>query len=359
MSNRSIRIILLLVLLGVVALLVYNKVRKDKELAQASKMVMGGAHGLMVDAYLVKGVPLQNSIDASGSLMSNESIQVQPEVSGLVTEIHFKEDSHVQKGAVLVKIYDKDLKAQLEKLQIQLKLAEKTLARQRQLLAVNGISQQDVDNTANQVASDQADIDYYKAQIEKTEIRAPFSGYVGLRNISVGAMVQPGTVITTLYQLDPLKLEFSVPEKYKDQLSVGDRVQFSVAQQGSKLFSGKVYAIDPGIDPMTRTSSMRAMVANPGGVLSPGAFANVHIDLKTIPDAVMIPTQALIPTTRDNQVILYKGGKATFVNVQTGIRTKDKVQITDGVQVGDTVVIDGIMQARPGIPLKIMSLKQN
>lgn len=359
MSNRTIRIVLLLVFLGLVALLINNKMRKDKKLAQARKMAMSGSHVLMVDAYLVKGTPLQNNIDASGSLMSNESIQVQPEVSGRVTAINFREDSHVVKGDVLVKIYDQDLKAQLEKLQLQLQLAQKTLARQRKLLAVNGISQQDVDNSANLVASDQADIDYYKAQIEKTEIRAPFSGYVGLRNISLGAMVQPGTVITTLYQLDPLKLEFSVPEKYKDQLKVGDQVQFSVAQQGSKMFTGKVYAIDPGIDPMTRTSSMRALVSNPGNLLSPGAFANVHIDLEAIPDAVMIPTQALIPTTRDNQVIIYKGGKASFVNVQTGIRTKDDVQITDGVQIGDTVIIDGIMQARPGIPLKIMHLQQN
>jgi membrane fusion protein (multidrug efflux system) len=357
MSNKIIRIILVLIVAGVIGLLAYNKVKKDDKLAIERKAMTKGSGSLMADAYIVKPVPLKNDINATGTLLSNETIQVQPQITGRITHLYFKEGAYVQQGDLLVTLYDGDLQAQLEKARIQQSLADTTLARQKQLLAIHGISQQDVDNTQNQVASYEADLNYYKAQITETKILAPFSGRVGLRQVSEGAIVSPTTVITTLYQNDPLKLEFSIPEKYRSQIKIGDKVSFTVSEMPDRQFTGKVYAINPGIDPQTRTITMRAWVSNKNEILSPGAFANVYIELHEIPNALMIPTESLIPTTQDAQVVVCKDGKANFVTVKTGIRTADKVQITSGIRAGDTVLTTGIMQVGQGVPLHIMHLE--
>lgn len=357
MSNKIIRIVLILIVAGVIGLLAYNKVNKDDKLANERKAMVSGSGALLVDAYLVKAGPLANDISASGTLLSNETISVQPQINGRITHLFIQEGAYVKKGDLLVSLYDGDLKAELQKAIIQKSLVDTTLDRQQQLLAINGISRQDVDNTKNQVAAYEADIDYYKAQITETQILAPFDGRLGLRQVSEGAIVSPTTVITTLYQNDPLKLEFSVPEKYRNQIKIGDKVSFTVSELPDHPYQGKVYAVNPGIDPQTRTITMRAWVSNKNGVLTPGAFANVHIDLHEIPNALMIPTQSLIPTTKDAQVVLCKDGKASFVTVQTGIRTADKIQIISGVQVGDTVLTTGIMQASEGAQLNIRQVK--
>lgn len=356
MNRTIIRIILIIIVVCAIGALAYNKVKKDHKLAKERTGMARGSEDLLVDAYVVKPIPLQNDLEVTGTLLSNETIVIQPEITGRVTQINFKEGSYVKKGDLLVELFDGDLKAQLEKSKIQQQLADTTLKRQKQLLAINGISEQNVDNTQNQVASAQADIDYYKAEISKTNIRAPFDGKVGLRQVSTGAIVTPSTMITNLYQNNPLKLQFSVPEKYRDRISLGDKVNFSVSEMHDRTFSGKIYAIDPGIDPATRTVTMRALVQNNNGMLAPGAFAVVHIDLHHIPDALMIPSQALIPTTQDAQVVVSKNGKAAFVTVQTGERTPDQVQIISGLQAGDTVLTTGIMQAMPGIPLRFMQI---
>lgn len=357
MSKYIIRIVLILVVAGVIGLLAYNKISKDKALSlQAEAMKSGSSNVLLANGYVVAPAPLQNNIEATGTLLSNEFIQIQPEINGRITDIYFQEGAYVKKGTLLVKLFDGDLKAQMEKLKVQKRLADTTLARQEKLLEINGISRQAVDNTRNQVASYQSDLDYYEAEIRKTEIRAPFNGRIGLRQVSEGAIVSPTTVITKLYQNNPLKLEFSVPEKYRSQIKTGDLVAFTVAESPGEHFKGKIYAINPGIDPNTRTITLRAHVNNEGEKLSPGSFANVHIELRAIPNALMIPTEALIPTTKANQVIVSKQGKAKFINVETGIRTADKVQITSGLQAGDTVLTTGVMQAKPGVPLKIMEL---
>lgn len=356
MNRKVVQIILIVAVIGIVGALAYNKVKKDHKLAAERAGMAKSSKGLLVDAYVIKPVPLQNNLEVTGTLLSNESIVIQPEITGRITQINFEEGSYVKKGDLLIKLFDGDLKAQLEKSQIQQQLADTTLKRQKQLLAINGISEQNVDNTRNQVASAQADIDYYKAEISKTDIRAPFDGKVGLRQVSIGAIVTPSTVITDLYQNNPLKLQFSVPEKYRSRISLGDNVNFSVAEMRDRTFSGKIYAIDPGIDPATRTVTIRALVQNNKGMLAPGGFAVVHIDLHHIPDALMIPSQALIPTTQDAQVVVSRNGKAAFVTVQTGERTSDQVQITSGLKAGDTVLTTGIMQAIPGMPLQFMQV---
>lgn len=356
MSKKIIRFILILIVATGVALLAYNKVNKDKEVSVAKKDTRR-PDLLMVDGYVVRPTSLKNDVNATGNLMSNESIQVQPQISGRITHIYFKEGTRVKKGDLLVSLYDGDLQAQLEKAQIQRRLADTTLARQEQLLLKGGISRQEVDNTRNQVAAYQADIDYYKAQITETRVLAPFDGRVGLRQVSEGAIVSPSTVITTLYQNDPIKLQFSVPEKYRNQVKLGDQVTFTVAELPGRNFSGTVYAIDPGIDPQTLTATLRALVHNRRELLAPGSFANVHVTLHDIQGALMVPAQSLILTTRASQVIVSRDGRAAVVGVATGIQTPSQVQITEGLKAGDTVLTTGLMQATAGTRLHFLEVE--
>lgn len=359
MSNKIIRIILILIAAGVIGLLAYNKVNKDDALATERKAMVSKSSSLLADAFVVRPTTLKNNINATGTLLSNESIQVQPQISGRITHLYIKEGAYVEKGQLLATLFDGDLKAQLAKAQLQKTLADTIFRRQKQLLSINGISRQDVDNTQNQVAAAQADIDFYKSQISETQIIAPFNGRLGLRQVSEGAIISPTTIITTLYQNNPLKLEFSVPEKYRNQIKSGDNVTFTVAEDPEHPYSGKVYAINPGIDPQTRTVTMRAWVNNKQGKLSPGGFANVHIELREVANALMVPAESLIPTTQDAQVVVCRDGKADFVTVKTGMRTETQVQILSGVQAGDTLITTGIMQAAQGMPLHIRSVGRN
>lgn len=350
-SKKMLRTMLFTIVAAVVIFLVYKKVADGKKKEPASPATRGGgANPLLLDAYIVKTTKLGETIEASGTLQSNEEVEVKPEITGRVTGLYFKEGVNVGKGALLVKIYDEDLKAQLQKLELQQQLARTTLQRQENLLKINGISQQDVDVTRNQVSAYGADIEYTKTQLQKTELRAPFNGRLGLRSISLGAIISPTTIITTLQQIDPLKLDFSIPEKYRSAIKLGDAATFRVAGDNND-YKGSIYAMDPKIDLATRTIRIRAILPN-NGKLFPGSFARVTLSLRDMPEAIMIPTQAVIPGTRDKKVIVADSGKAKFVVVETGIRNEDNIQITSGLNVGDTVVTSGIMQLRAGMPLK-------
>lgn len=354
-TKKTVRSIVILAAAGIVIFLVYKKIAGKKSAADpaaaASSAKGGGSRLLLTDAWIVKTSQLDQSIEASGTLQSNEEVEVKPEINGRITHLYFKEGTTVRKGDLLVKLYDEDLKAQLQKLKLQQQLAKTTLERQENLLKINGISQQDVDVTRNQVSAFGADMDYTQTQLQKTELRAPFSGKLGLRNVSEGAIVSSATIITTLQQIDPLKMDFSVAEKYRNAIKNGDQVNFYVAGD-NKEYKGSIYAIDPKIDLTTRTVKLRAIIPNNNGVLFPGSFAKVKIVLKNLPDALMIPSQAVIPGTRDKKVIIADKGKAKFVTVETGIRTENSVQITSGLQPGDTVIITGILQLKPDMPLK-------
>jgi len=350
-SKKMLRTILFTIIGAVVIFLVYKKVADGKRKEPAAPASRGGGgKPPLLDAYIVKTTKLDQTIEASGTLQSNEEVEVKPEITGRIVGLYFKEGVNVAKGDLLVKIYDEDLKAQLQKLQLQQQLAKTTLQRQENLLKINGISQQDVDVTRNQVSAYAADMEYTKTQLQKTELRAPFSGRLGLRSVSLGAIVSPTTIITTLQQINPLKIDFSIPEKYRTAIKLGDAVTFRVAGDNDN-YRGSIYAMDPKIDLATRTVRIRAIMPNPGK-LFPGSFARVTLGLRDMPEAIMIPTQAVIPGTRDKKVIVADSGKAKFVVVETGIRDENNIQITNGLTVGDTVITSGIMQLRAGMPLK-------
>lgn len=353
MRNKTIRIVLLFLVLIAAGYFTYRLLAKSDKPAPAGPAAGGRPAGrtILADAYVVKPVTLDESIEASGTLQSNEEVELKPEITGRITNIYFKEGVNVAKGTLLIKLYDGDIRAQIQKLELQRQLAKTTLERQENLLKINGISQQDVDVTANQVSAYGADIEYNKAQLQKTEIRAPFSGTLGLRYVSEGAIVGPSTIMTTLQQLDPLKIDFSVPEKYRNSIKKNDVVTFTVTGDADK-YTGSIYAIDPKIDLATRSLRIRALVPNSKGRLFPGSFAKTTLSLKDNPNAIMIPSQAVIPGTRDKKVIVADSGRAKFVVVETGIRSESNVQITSGLQQGDTVITTGILQLKPGMPFK-------
>jgi membrane fusion protein (multidrug efflux system) len=250
-----------------------------------------------------------------------------------------------------VKLFDGDLTAGLKKLQTQLEIAEQTKKRQTELLKVSGISQLEYDQTDLQVHSIMDDIEVLKAQISKTEITAPFDGVIGLRNVSVGAQVTPSIALATIREVDELKLDFSVPEKYSSEISEGKKVTFTVQGDETK-YEATVMASEEGIDASTRNLKVRALVKNNHTGLKPGAFANVELALNEIKNALMIPTQAVIPSDRDKQVIITSNGKAKFVTVKTGVRQSSTLEVLEGLKPGDTVVTTGILFIKSKVGMK-------
>ena len=311
----------------------------------------------MVEGFIVKPSVVSQSITVSGTLKSFEETVLMTDISGRVVNINLPEGKFVKKGTVLVKLFDADMQATLKKLQTQLKIAEQTKKRQAELLAVSGISELEYEQTGLQVSSITDDIEVLKAQITKTEVLAPYDGTIGLRNISVGAQVTPGTPLATIRELNQMKLDFSVPEKYAGEIRAGKKVRFSI-QGADTLFSATITAAEGGIDAATRNLKVRALVDQRDGILNPGSFAKVEIPLTVKPDALMIPTQAVIPQERNKKVIVARDGQAAMLTVKTGIRRPDDIEVTEGLKVGDTVVVTGVMFLKPKSALKFSKIRK-
>lgn len=316
-----------------------------------------GQSALPVEAYVIVPGILTPDIQIAGTLIPMEETEIHPEVSGRIVFLSIKEGTFVSKGTVLARLFDGDLKAQLKKLNVQLQVAEKTLQRQNDLLKIGGISQQDFDLSVLSVNSLKADIAVLQTEIDKTVVRAPFNGRLGFKNVSIGAYVTSQTVMTTIRKTDELKLEFSVPEKYASKVKIGDKIGFSTAEQEGKYYAS-VMSTESGIDINTRTLAVHAVVKNPSNSLKSGAFASVDFDLGENNKAVLIPNESIIPEARDKKVITFKGGKAVFIVVETGMRTADKVEITKGLNIGDTVVTTGLLAIKPGGNITISSFQK-
>ncbi len=304
-----------------------------------------------IEGVVAKPSLLEQSIIVSGTLKPFEETVLMPDVGGRVVSINFQEGMHVTKGTLLVQLFNDDLKAQLHKLQAQKDLAEQTEKRQSELIKINGISQLDYDQSVLQVNSFNADIEVIMAQLRKTEILAPFDGVIGLRNVSVGAVVSPATALATIRQMSPMKLEFSFPGKYISSVKKGTRLKFTV-QGTDHSYDATVMATEEGIDASTRNLQAKALVSGKTDGLIPGMFANVSLILKENPGALMIPTQAIIPDAQNKKVIVSKAGKASFVVVTTGVRQATDIEIVSGIQAGDTIVTTGVQFIKPGSALK-------
>lgn len=339
----------------VAGIIVYNKVLHPKDAKPAAGAKGAAPKDMAVSAYVVSAKSLDNNILASGTLLPFEDAELHTEISGKIIQLNLNEGTAVSKGTLLVKLYDADLQAQLKKLKLQKEQAQKTEGRIKQLLAINGVGQQEYDDVVTGINNIEADMELIQAQISKTEIRAPFNGVVGLKNVSLGSYVTPATLIATFQQIDPLKVDFTVPEKYSASTKKGDQLKFNV-DGFDEQFTGKIYAVEPRIDEATRSIKVRAQVQNTKAKLFPGSFAKVVLDLKTIDNALMVPTQSIIPDARNKKVIVVSNGKAEFRKVETGVRGETYVQITSGLKEGDTIVTTALMYIKPDMGLKVVKV---
>ena len=354
-----INIVLILVLLGIIF---YPKIKpafspENKQGAQGMRgaAMRGGGQALFASGYLVQPTDMSELIYSTGTLLPDEEVDLAFETSGKVVGLFFSEGTRVKKGDLLAKINDKPLQAQLLKLKAQQKLTKEREFRQRQLLERDAISQESYDQVATELQSIEADIQLIEARIAETELRAPFDGIVGLRFISEGAFASTQTKIVRLVKNIPLKIEFSIPERYAGQIQPGYPITFEIDGEDQN-FNAKVYAVDPMVDVNTRTIVARAMYPNSNEELKPGRFASVKATLSQIENTISVPTQAIIPEMSGEKVFVYKGGKAREVKVKLGLRTESHVQIRSGLQFGDTLLTTAILQLRQGIPVQLDTL---
>lgn len=308
-----------------------------------------------IEGFIVKTTVLSEDVTAAGTLLPTEETELHPEASGRVVSINLPEGRAVRKGEILLKVFDQDLRTQLQKLETQLKQAEITEQRLGDLLKVKGVSQQEYDLAALQVQTLKSEMELVRINIGKTELRAPYDGVIGLRRISPGAYVTPANAVATIRASGALKLDFAVPEKYGAQLQPGQIVSFHV-EGNTTEYTATVVATEQSITADTRNLDVRAMVKNKTGLL-PGAFAEVNLSLGKKNQALMIPSQAVIPQARDKKVIVNRGGKAQFVTIKTGVRQAEMVEVTSGLQAGDTIATTGVLFLRPDAPLQFSKVE--
>lgn len=316
--------------------------REDKVISNSSKK---RNKTLNVNALVIRTQSLTDVIYTNGDLIPDEEVNLSFETSGKITDINFEEGSTVHKGQLLAKINDRPLQAQLKKLEAQLQLAEDRVYRQNALLIKDAVSKEAYEQVKTDLATLNADIDLVKANILQTELRAPFDGIIGLRQVSVGAYTSPSTFVAKLTKVSPLKINFFVPERYAKEIKKGTNLTFSIDGYLEE-FHATVYATESKVDPTTRTLSVRALYPNTKNSLLPGRFASIKIKMHEISDAIAIPSEAIVPEMGKNKVYVYKNGKSIPVEIKTGLRTDSQVQVIKGLQVGDTIITSGTLQLR-------------
>ena len=311
---------------------------------------------LDVKAIILKTQKLNDAISVSGSLMPDEEVNLTFETSGKITDIYFKEGARVEKGTLLAKINDAPLQAQLHKLEAQLKLKQDRLYRQRALFKKEAVSQENYQEAEANLSTLKAEIEGVKAHIAQTELRAPFSGIIGLREVSTGAFATTQTNVAHLTKTNPLKIEFSVPERYAGVLKNGAKLNFTTEGDLTSR-TARVYATDSRVDPKTRTYTVRALYQNTDGQLVPGRYVNVNLTTREFDQTLAVPSEAIVSEMGIDKVFVYRNGKAQPTEIKKGLRTASQVQVLQGVNLGDTIIVSGTMQLRTGQKVKIFDLK--
>ncbi len=316
------------------------------------------AQVLNINAEVLRYRSLTDKAVSIGSAIPDEEVNLSFESSGKVVAIYFTEGTHVKEGDLLAKINDKPLQAQLKKLEAQVPLATDRVFRQRTLLEKDAVSQEAYESVTTEYEKLMADIELVKANIAQTELRAPFDGIVGLRTVSEGAFVTPSTMIVKLTKISPIKIEFSINERYASDVGDGTPITFSLRAADGKIkeYAARVYALESDIEPTTRTLKLRAIYPNVHEEIKPGMFVSIEISKQEIKDALAVPSEAIIPEMGKNMIYLYKGGVAQPVEIQTGLRTESHVQALEGVSEGDTLITTGVMQLRTGMKVSIDNL---
>jgi membrane fusion protein (multidrug efflux system) len=293
----------------------------------------------------------------TGTVRANEDVELVVEIAGKVSGIHFREGSRVRAGQLLLEIDDTQLRAERDRAAYRLSLAERSETRQRRLLDEGLTSQEEYDFALSELNVLKAELELAEARLVKTSIHAPFEGVIGLRDVSVGSYLTPQTRIATLQDVDPVKIDFSIPEKYVGDLSAGATIEFRT-KASERVHTGTILAVEPRVDLDTRSLTLRATSPNPDGALVPGAFADVEIVVRRIEGALAVPSRAIIPELGGKKVFIVEGGEAQPRSVETGLRTADLVEVTRGLEPNDRVVVTAIQRMRTGLPVEIEEEEQ-
>ncbi|MEI6880048.1 MAG: efflux RND transporter periplasmic adaptor subunit [Bacteroidota bacterium] len=346
------KILKIVAIIAVLALLAWPKLMPSKNDKSQTAQAKAKKMPTKVSVYVTRKQDLNNSIHVSGGILAKDEVELHTEAQGRIVKINFEEGSEVKRGQLLIKINDADLQAQLRKAVSSKKLKEDTEKRNKQLLTKGAISQEQYDLSQNELNAANADIDLLKENIRKTELLAPFSGIIGLKYISEGSFVTNATKLASLQSINKVKVEFSVPERYAPQLKRGSDILFTI-DGSDKVYKANIYAIEPKVDEQTRNVVMRALSDNSERKLIPGAFTNVTVQLQDKPNSLMVPTQCVVPILKGQKVYITRADSVIEQLVKTGIRTDSQIEITEGLQVGDSVVVNGIMYLKQGSKIKI------
>ena len=340
--------LLIIVIGGFIAYRVVSNKNKNDE----SKKSGDKGSPITVNGIVVKTSTFDNNLSLTGSIEANEQVEIHSEVSGIVEGIYFNEGSNVNKGQVLFKVNDIELKAQLRQATTREGLAAENERRAKLLLQKEAISQEEFDVAKADHASAQAQSQLIRAQIAKTSVKAPFSGKIGLRSISPGTYITPTVLVAKLVNTGKLKITFSIPEKYASQVKTGSTIEFSVSGS-DKVYTAKIYAIEPEVAVATRTLQIRAIADNTDGKLFPGTFADIKLPLNIIKDAIVIPTEAIVPVQGGKKVFISDMGKAKEVMVDATTRTDASILVLSGLKAGDTLITSGVMSLKNEAPVKV------
>ena len=340
-----------LLIIGLGSFVTY-RVMENKNDSENSKNKSNTKGPVNVDGIIVQLQTFDNNLSLSGSIEANEQVEIRSEVSGIVESINFKEGSQVSKGQLLFKVNDSELRAQLSQATTKETLAAENERRAQLLLEKEAISQEEYDVSRAEYASAKAQSQLIKAQLAKTVVRAPFSGKIGLRSISVGTYITPAILVAKLVNTAKLKITFSIPEKYASQVQSNAVIDFTVSGS-DKMYKATIYAIEPEVEIATRTLQIRAIADNTDGKLFPGTFADVKLPLAIIKDAIVVPSQAIVPVQDGKKVYISNMGKAKELMVEATTRTATDILILSGLKAGDTVLTSGIMSLKDGTPVKV------
>jgi membrane fusion protein, multidrug efflux system len=311
----------------------------------------------VVDVIVAQLQPVSGSIEANGTVVANEFAELHPEATGRITYLNVPEGKFITKGTVIARINDADLVANLNKSKATLELAQSYVDRLKPLLSVQGINQADYDAAVNTVISTQADIQYTQALIDKTVIHAPFDGVVGLRQVSIGAYVSNADIIATMQQVNNLKVDFTLPEDNSNYVHTGSTVQVILdATTDTIKHTANIVAVEPQANTTSRNLKVRALLQD-NAKSNPGAFVKVYVSQGKAKQSILVPTNCIIPSDINKQVIIVKNGNAQFTNVTTGIRLESNVEITKGISAGDSVIVTGVLFAKDKKPVKVRSVK--
>lgn len=347
----KIKYIIYFLLFAGITFLIINRIQKNNKSEKLASTKPKQSE-VEVIGKIVSYERFDNALNLSGSIEANDQIELRSEVSGLIRSINFTEGATVKKGQLLIQIDDRELQAQYSQAITRQKLASQNESRASQLLNKEAISTEEYEVAKADLDALKSQTNLVQAQLSKTKIIAPFSGKIGLKSVSVGQFIGNEKVIANLVNTNPIKIGFSLPEKYASQIKLNSEINFTVAGN-TKSFKAKVYAIEPAINITTRTLQIRARANNENGELIPGLFANINLPLEAIKNAILLPTEAVIPVQRGKKVFITSNGTAKEVMIETESRTEKEIVVISGLKLGDTVLTSGIMMLKSGTKLKV------